>query len=103
MFAAPSPLPTRYTFTGTTSEVANYMRLVLIVIVLCGALTACAGGSDKSSELPPIPAPADVAAAPADAVRTPSNLASRVLKAGSGTRHPRANSEVTVHYTGWTT
>jgi peptidylprolyl isomerase len=44
-----------------------------------------------------------VAAAPADAVRTPTNLASKVLKPGTGTRHPRPNSRVLVHYTGWTT
>lgn len=50
-----------------------------------------------------IPAPPDVATVPADAQRTPSGLASKVLTAGSGTRHPRPNSNVTVHYTGWTT
>ena len=40
---------------------------------------------------------------PADAVRTSSNLASKILTPGKGTRHPRPNSTVTVHYTGWTT
>jgi len=40
---------------------------------------------------------------PADAQRTGTNLASKVLKAGTGTRHPRPNSRVTVHYTGWST
>lgn len=50
-----------------------------------------------------IPAPPDVAAAPPDAQRTADNLASKVLQPGTGTRHPRPNSEVTVHYTGWTT
>jgi FKBP-type peptidyl-prolyl cis-trans isomerase len=48
-------------------------------------------------------APTDVAAPPADAQRSASGLAWKVLTAGSGTRHPRPNSEVTVHYTGWTT
>ena len=48
-------------------------------------------------------APTDVAAPPADAQRSPSGLAWKVLTAGSGTRHPRPNSEVSVHYTGWTT
>lgn len=48
-------------------------------------------------------APTDVAAPPPDAQRSPSGLAWKVLTAGSGTRHPRPNSEVTVHYTGWTT
>ena len=50
-----------------------------------------------------IPAPADVAAPPADATTTSSGLATKVLKPGSGTRHPTAKSRVRVHYTGWTT
>lgn len=51
----------------------------------------------------PIPAPEDVAAPPADAQKTTSGLAYRVLKAGTGTTKPTASSQVTVHYTGWTT
>jgi FKBP-type peptidyl-prolyl cis-trans isomerase len=47
--------------------------------------------------------PADVAAPPADAERSASGLAWKVLNAGRGTRHPRATSAVQVHYTGWTT
>jgi len=50
-----------------------------------------------------IPAPPDVAEAPADAERTESQLASKVLQAGTGTAHPEATSMVEVHYTGWTT
>ena len=50
-----------------------------------------------------IPAPSDVAAAPADAETTASGLASKVLEAGSGSTHPTATNNVTVHYTGWTT
>jgi FKBP-type peptidyl-prolyl cis-trans isomerase len=48
-------------------------------------------------------APADVKAPPADAKKTASGLAYKVLKQGTGGRHPKANSQVTVHYTGWTT
>jgi peptidylprolyl isomerase len=51
----------------------------------------------------PTAAPADVAAAPADAQKTKSGLAYKVLKAGTGTDHPKRSSRVTVHYTGWTT
>ncbi len=51
---------------------------------------------------PTVPPP-DVAAAPADAKRTASGLAYKVLKAGTGTAHPRRESRVTVHYTGWQT
>src|SRR5688572_5078632 len=50
-----------------------------------------------------IPAPADVAAPPADATKTASGLATRVMTPGAGTRHPRASSRVKVHYSGWTT
>lgn len=50
-----------------------------------------------------VPAPSDVAAPPADAERTASGLASKVLHAGTGTEHPTARDRVTVHYTGWTT
>jgi FKBP-type peptidyl-prolyl cis-trans isomerase len=48
-------------------------------------------------------APADVAAPPADAKKTSSGLAYKVLKPGSGTTHPRATDTVEVHYSGWTT
>jgi peptidylprolyl isomerase len=49
------------------------------------------------------PAPPDVAAPPADATRTATGLASRVLRPGTGTEHPGPRDRVTVHYTGWTT
>jgi FKBP-type peptidyl-prolyl cis-trans isomerase len=51
----------------------------------------------------PTHAPDDVKAPPADAKKTPSGLAYKVLHEGTGGRHPRSNSQVTVHYTGWTT
>lgn len=47
--------------------------------------------------------PEDVAAAPEDAVKTESGLASKVITKGTGTDHPKAESTVTVHYSGWTT
>lgn len=49
------------------------------------------------------PTPADVAAPPADALVTKTGLASKVITAGTGTVHPRATDDVTVHYSGWTT
>jgi peptidylprolyl isomerase len=78
-----------------------------VCILIAGALLI-ASCSDKphsteSSSAPSIPAPPDVAAPPADAVRTPTGLVSNVLSPGTGTRHPRPNSQVVVHYTGWTT
>jgi peptidylprolyl isomerase len=47
--------------------------------------------------------PSDVAAPPADAKRTASGLAYKSIREGKGGAHPTSNSEVTVHYTGWTT
>ncbi len=82
----------------------------LTIGLLCGSMATlggCSGeagpassqaGADKG-----LPAPPDVGAAPSDAARTATGLASKVLRPGRGTRHPRPNSRVTVHYTGWTT
>ena len=50
-----------------------------------------------------IPAPPDVAAPPADAEKTATGLASKVLNAGTGKDTPAADDKVKVHYTGWTT
>jgi peptidylprolyl isomerase len=52
---------------------------------------------------PTVEAPADVAAAPADATKTESGLAYKVLSKGTGAAHPAATDRVTVHYSGWTT
>ncbi|PYJ09323.1 MAG: peptidylprolyl isomerase [Verrucomicrobia bacterium] len=51
----------------------------------------------------PIPPPDDVAAPPADADKTASGLASKILTPGKGRLHPSKTDLVTVHYTGWTT
>ena len=52
--------------------------------------------------LPP-PAPPDVAAPPADAVKTASGLATKILSPGTGTATPKPTEQVTINYTGWTT
>src|SRR5262245_31209999 len=99
----------------------------LVACLLCAGLLA-AGACTKSSEEkpatapakpaeppppppppapPPAPtgleAPADVAAAPADAKKTSSGLASKVITPGQGSDHPGPRDRVKVHYTGWTT
>jgi len=50
-----------------------------------------------------IPAPADVAAPPADAQTTTSGLTWKVITPGAGGPKPTAAASVTVNYTGWTT
>ncbi len=51
----------------------------------------------------PPTAPADVAAPPSDANVTPSGLAYKVLRPGTGTVHPGRHQTVVVHYSGWST
>jgi peptidylprolyl isomerase len=46
--------------------------------------------------------PPDVSAAPRDADFTESGLATKLLHAGTGTRHPAHGERVVVHYAGWT-
>ncbi|HUL73316.1 MAG TPA: FKBP-type peptidyl-prolyl cis-trans isomerase [Vicinamibacterales bacterium] len=74
------------------------MRRRLPVLLLLAALVATCTLKDDD----PYKAPPDVAAPPADALRTPSGLASKVLSIGVGTVHPGLQSSVTVNYTGWT-
>jgi FKBP-type peptidyl-prolyl cis-trans isomerase len=62
-----------------------------------------AGTKPSSSAVEPRKAPADVAAPPADAEKTASGLASKVLRSGTGTARPHAWDSVSVNYTGWTT
>jgi len=61
------------------------------------------GGAPAASASAGLPAPPDVAAPPADAIKTASGLASKLLVAGTGTDHPSQNDTVKVNYTGWTT
>ncbi len=79
------------------------LALLLVTIACSGGSGGCGSVIGVNSNNDPTKAPPDVAAPPADAVRTPSGLASKVLTPGTGTRHPRPNSQVRVHYTGWTT
>lgn len=70
---------------------------LLAVGIALSSLTAF--GKEK---VDPLKAPADVAAAPADAKATASGLKSKVIKKGTGEKNPAATDTVTVHYSGWT-
>jgi FKBP-type peptidyl-prolyl cis-trans isomerase len=51
---------------------------------------------------PTIPVPSDVAAPPADAVKTKSGLATKVLTPGTGKIHPDKDEVVTIDFSAWT-
>jgi peptidylprolyl isomerase len=87
-------------------------RLSLLALLSVSLFAAC--DKDKAPEAPKplaaekakpadLPAPEDVAAPPADAIKTTSGLAYKVLTPGTGTDHPVAEDRVEVDYTGWTT
>jgi FKBP-type peptidyl-prolyl cis-trans isomerase len=77
------------------------VKLALLIGAFVGAVLVA--GPIAFAQQKQIPAPPDVAKAPADAQRTPSGLASKVLTPGKGKDHPKEASTVSVHYTGWTT
>jgi peptidylprolyl isomerase len=74
------------------------MRLLCASVVVFASIALSAQTATTQ-----IPAPPDVAAPPADAPKTASGLATKVLQPGTGHDHPTADDLVTVHYTGWTT
>jgi peptidylprolyl isomerase len=76
-------------------------RRHFLALVLAMTLGACASKTDTGSDAG-VPAPPDVAAPPADAIRTASGLASKMLRVGLGRDHPGPHSHVLVNYTGWT-
>jgi FKBP-type peptidyl-prolyl cis-trans isomerase len=72
-------------------------------IVTFAFVLIAAAASAQTRTLKVIPPPADVKAPPADAPKTSSGLASKVITPGTGKTHPAKTDRVTVHYTGWTT
>ncbi len=92
----------------------QYISTAMLMVML--ACSSCKKEAVKAAPTPPprpavkapaapkgLPAPADVAAAPADAEKTASGLVSKVLQKGTGTVHPGPEDIVKVHYTGWMT
>lgn len=84
--------------------------LIIAAVIATASSSACSEETPDAN--PPAAAqpdkampetPTDVAAAPADALKTESGLASKILKAGNGDQKPKAADTVTVHYSGWTT
>jgi FKBP-type peptidyl-prolyl cis-trans isomerase len=92
----------------TVEDNPKMTRTLLALIALAVAIPCCmavpaAVHAAAQGGQTMLPAPPDVAAPPADAKRTASGLAYKVLQPGKGVKHPTATNSVTVHYTGWTT
>ncbi len=81
--------------------------LILFALVALGAgrsyAQASAQAATPAATPAPPPAPADVAAVPADAEKSRSGLAWKVLTPGTGDKKPAETDQVTVNYNGWTT
>jgi len=84
-----------FAFTALTIASAS-----IAVATLFAPAPACA---QDATSAPAIAVPEDVAMPPANAKKTPSGLAYRVLQPGKGEQHPGPTDVVTVHYSGWTT
>jgi FKBP-type peptidyl-prolyl cis-trans isomerase len=80
-------LPEKLAFAGATGKPAGPLMIDVVLLDIIKPLTV----------------PTDVAAPPADATKTKSGLYSKVIAPGTGTVHPKGSSQVTVHYSGWTT
>ena len=81
----------------------NFITKSLRAIIPTAAGLALAISTTVRAESVMPETPSDVAAPPADAAKTASGLASKVLQAGKGDQKPAAADTVTVHYSGWTT
>ena len=67
------------------------LRVAMLLLVLPVALTGCKLKDDTS-----IPTPPDVAAPPANAVKTASGIAYKVITVGLGSIHPSPRNQVRV-------
>src|SRR5437879_13094080 len=81
------------------SEEGLMMRILAALVFVL----ASSAGFSQPVTLTMIPPPPDVAAPPADATKTASGLAWKVLTPGTGKDHPAPTDMATVHYTGWNT
>jgi FKBP-type peptidyl-prolyl cis-trans isomerase len=78
-------------------------RIAIALLVAFLSSLAVSGQTPAPPAPKPIPPPPDVAAPPADAEKTATGLASKVITPASGGEAPKPTDLVTVHYTGWTT
>jgi len=76
------------------------MRGILVVAAL--AAVACQPRKPAPATTPPPNPVAAIAVVPADAIRSPHGVASKLLLPADDSKHPDAHDRVVVLYTGWT-
>ena len=74
------------------------MRLLSGLLTLLAFGVTIGADQAQPPQFKPLPAPPDVAKPPADAAKTASGLAYKVLEPGTGTAKPGAEDFVTVHH-----
>jgi peptidylprolyl isomerase len=78
------------------------IQCMVRIILLAATLSTIGSLGAQTTPSSDTPAPSDVAAPPADATKTSSGLATKVITQGTGKDHPGKEEAVTVNYTGWT-
>src|SRR5271165_544761 len=73
--------------------------MVSFALILFAVAAVAATGQTGPSQ---IPVPTDVAAPPADGIKSKSGLTSKVLKPGTGQIHPGKDEVITIDYSVWT-
>ncbi len=103
MQGPPTP-PSKNTSAATPDPNASPTNTATTTAITAAAPTfAPAAVTTAAAAVTDLPAPPDVAAPPASALKEKDGLASLVLTTGKGKVHPNPTSTVKVHYTGWTT
>ena len=85
------PSPLNLPASACSRTLLRLSALVCVVVAMGAVLTAQS----------PFSPPPDVSAPPADAIKSSSGLASKVLTPGATSRKPAETDLVTVHYTSW--
>ena len=81
-------------------RITRWMISALAVVLVTGA---CTLKNEQPAADAGTAAPPDVAGPPADALKTASGRATKVLRVGLGRDRPGPHSQVLVNYSGWTT
>src|SRR5262245_44824480 len=94
-----SALSSRQARSGQLNVYATFVMRRFLTIAAVALFAAAVAPAQRR---PDLPAPADLAAPPAEALGSPSGLISRIVTPGTGTEAPQESDCVTVHDIGCT-